>query len=233
MLPAILAVIPPWFPWPPVNTQHDAYHGSDQSRNVPRQYSSYHGHNQPHPRRRGPRHLEQDRTRAAFHRRRLDSLGITAVQHQPDNLLPPPAAPLPQVGLVDLPRAGLPADDSPYMAGNPADPLHPPAQLSYSAVAQIYPKTLARPSDQPGSPAGWGAVDPTRADCDSDIEESASPLPLLPSYPLHTGSPAPLQKPTPVRQQNGADLSSVTVKNMRMKITLLLRHESGWTMRAV
>ena len=110
--------------------------------------------------------------------------------------------------MVDLPRAGLPADDPPCMAGNPADPLHPPAQLSYSAVAQIYPKTFARPSDQPGSPAGWGAVDPTRADCDSDIEESASPLPLLPSYPLHTGSPAPLQKPTPVRQQNGADLSS-------------------------
>jgi hypothetical protein len=40
--------------------------------------------------------------------------------------------------------------------------------------------------------------------------EHAPPLPLLPSYPLHTGSPAPAEQPTPVRrkQYGGADLSS-------------------------
>ena len=64
-------------------------------------------------------------------------------------------------------------------------------------------------------------MDPTRAE--SDDEEHVSPLPLLPSYPLHgsllpphllllhpyllhTGSPPPVQKqPT---QQYGADVSS-------------------------
>ena len=55
---------------PPVYTHHDAYHG----RNGPRQYSSYQGHVHPHPRRKCPRLLERDRTRAAAHRRRLDSL---------------------------------------------------------------------------------------------------------------------------------------------------------------
>ena len=79
-----------------------------------------------------------------------------------------------RAGQVTLPRAGHPADDLPHKAGNPADPLDPPVHhttLSYSAVAQIFPKTPARPSDQPGSPAGWGAVDPTRAESDSDYEE--------------------------------------------------------------
>ena len=77
---------------PPVYTHYDAYHGCDQSRKDPRQYSSYHGHAHPHPRRKGPRQLERDRTRAAAHRRRLDSL--PAVQPQQDNL-PQAAAPLP------------------------------------------------------------------------------------------------------------------------------------------
>ena len=43
----------------------------------------------------------------------------------------------------------------------------PAGQLCYSAVAQVQLKTLARPPDEPGSPGGWGAVDPTRA-ADSD-----------------------------------------------------------------
>ena len=43
-----------------------------------------------------------------------------------------------------------------------ASPLHSasnihPSNLSYSAVAQNSPKTLAMPSVQPGSPHGWGA----------------------------------------------------------------------------
>jgi hypothetical protein len=80
-----------------------------------------------------------------------------------------------RAGQVTLPRAGHPADDLPHKAGNPADPLHPPVQLRsksdlLSAVAQTSPKTIARPSDQPGSPAGWGAVDPTWAYSDSDEE---------------------------------------------------------------
>ena len=63
------------------------------------------------------------------------------------------------------------------MAYNPAEPLHPPAQLlqptplSYSAVAHRSPKTHYRPAEQAGSPGGWGAVDPTRAESESDDEE--------------------------------------------------------------
>ena len=57
-----------------------------------------------------------------------------------------------------------------------ASPLHPasnkhPTNLSYSAVAQNSSKTLARPSVQPGSPAGWGAMDPTRAESESGDNE--------------------------------------------------------------
>ena len=37
-------------------------------------------------------------------------------------------------------------------------------------ILSTLPKTIARPSDQPGSPAGWGAVDPTWAYSDSDEE---------------------------------------------------------------
>ena len=76
-------------------------------------------------------------------------------------------------------RACFPAGDPPSMAGNPADPLHPPAQLlsdlakpqCYSEVAKVNLKTLARPPDEPGSPGGWGAVDPTRAESDSDSDD--------------------------------------------------------------
>ena len=110
-------------------------------------------------------------------------------------------------GQVTLPRAGHPADDLPHKAGNPADPLDPPVHHttpSYSAVAQIFPDSLAKPSDQPGSPGGWGAVDPTRAE-ESDSEEHVSPLP---PYPLHSGSPPPEQQATLIRQQYVADLSS-------------------------
>ena len=123
----------------------------------------------------------RDRTRAAAHRRRLDSL--PAVNPPPDNLSL--AAALPQVGQVALPRVGYPADDLPPKAGDPADPLQTgqtPVQLrsdllfihpttpSYSAVARTSPKTLSRSSDQPDSPAGWEAVDPTRAESDSEEE---------------------------------------------------------------
>ena len=87
---------------------------------------------------------------------------------------------------------------------NPADPLHPPAQvlpdmpylhpnpLTYSAVAHSS-TVLLQPAEQAGSPGGWGAVDPTRAECDSDNEESVSPL--------HTESQTLVQK-------NEADLSA-------------------------
>ena len=88
---------------------------------------------------------------------------------QPDII--PPGGPLPQVGQVAPPQAGHPADDLPHKPGNPADPLDPPVHHttpSYSAVAQIFPDSLAKPFDQPGSPGGWGAVDPTRAKSDSD-----------------------------------------------------------------
>ena len=124
---------------PPVYTHQDAYHGRDQqSRNGPRQqYSSYHGHGghaHPHLRRKGPRQLERDRTRAAVHRGRLDS--PPAVHPQQDHL--PPAAHLLQVGQVVLPRAGLPGDDPQHNEGNPNDPLHPPEQLR-SDVLYIHP----------------------------------------------------------------------------------------------
>ena len=58
-----------------------------------------------------------------------------------------------------------------------------------------------------GKGKGW-TIDPTRAESsDDDSEEESehvSPLPLLPSYPLHTGSPAPVRR----QQYCGADLSS-------------------------
>ena len=53
----------------------------------------------------------------------------------------------------------------------------PPAPSYSSVVAHTSPKSLARPPDQPGSPAGWGAKDPTRAesgdDDDDDSEEES------------------------------------------------------------
>ena len=57
-------------------------------------------------------------------------------------------------------------------------------------MAQIFPKTLARESDLPGSPGGWGAVDPTRAECESDSEEELPPLP-----PLSHGVPPRHEEP--------------------------------------
>ena len=98
---------------------------------------------------------------------------------------------------MTLPRADHTPDDlPPRAAGIPADPLHPPKQLcsdlhnihpttpSYSTVTQISPKTPSRPPDQPGSPAGWGAVDPTRAESDSDAEEEI----YVPESPLSSFS---------------------------------------------
>ena len=60
-----------------------------------------------------------------------------------------------------------------------ASPL--PTAPSYSSVALTFPKYLARPPDQPGSPAWWGTIDPTRAEesdddsdqCDSEEEDYA------------------------------------------------------------
>ena len=51
--------------------------------------------------------------------------------------------------------------------------MFPPLPLSFSEVAKISRKTPARPY-QPDSPAGWGALDPTRpeSECESDEEEN-------------------------------------------------------------
>ena len=139
----------------------------------------------------------------AHRRRRLDSL--PDVHPQSGNL--PSSDPLPQVDQAALPQADHPADDvPPKEAGDPADSLqagHPPVQLrsdlltthpttpSYSAVVQTSPKTPARASDLPGSPAGWGAVDPTRAESDSEsVEEESSTPQMLNVW----------HSPTPVRQ---------------------------------
>ena len=58
-----------------------------------------------------------------------------------------------------------------------ASPLPPTITPSYSSIALTSPKGPPRPPDQPGSPAGWGAIDPTRAesgdDDDDDSEEES------------------------------------------------------------
>ena len=119
----------------------------------------------------------------------------------------------------NLPQADHPVEDPPNTEVNTVDPFqHPPlsppvhpTMLSYSAAAQIFPKTPARISKQPGSPAGWGAVDPTRVEADSDSGEEESALDTcdhpvqvedLPDLPLHGGD---LQQvpahPPPQREQ--------------------------------
>jgi hypothetical protein len=99
-------------------------------------------------------------------------------QHVPP---PPPAAtPLPQEDQNAHHRAGLPATQrspDPHLHTQSEIPDNPPVHYTspaYSLVAQIFSKTPARQSDQPASPAGWGAVDPTRAEggnSDSDSED--------------------------------------------------------------
>ena len=113
------------------------------------------------------------------HRAGLPAIHLPHRAGLPANALPPRAG----LHAEDLPhKAGLPAeegnpDDLPLQEASPADPQDPPVHLttpSYSSVARIFSKPPARPSDHPASPAGWGAVDPTRAeggDSDSDSEE--------------------------------------------------------------
>ena len=92
--------------------------------------------------------------------------------------------------------------------------------LSYSAVAQIFPKTPARLSEQPGTPAGLEAVDPTKAEADSDIGEEESALDTVDhpaqvedvpdlAAPLHGGDPqqVPVHPPHQREQEHSSPLT--------------------------
>ena len=187
--------------------------GSPSSPHLFRHDNPHHGYHGPHPsqhrRRKGAKQRDRDRARAALHRESLlesDAAPATApapetLHHDQQPLLPPfplhncqgdqpeqhqrsdlssPAEPDNLPPDDPLLRAGYPADDLPPKAGNQADHLHPPI---YSAVAKIALKSLARLPDQPGSPAGWGAVDPTRADSDSDSDSAEELSPVCPPDP--------------------------------------------------
>ena len=52
-----------------------------------------------------------------------------------------------------------------------SDPLNSPVHLTIQSYSKVAQRTPARPPEQLGSPAGWGAVDPTKAEIDSDSDD--------------------------------------------------------------